>query len=365
MKPVNIVSFDIFRIRVPMKFTFKTSFGEIPFRETIIVKLTTDQGIIGYGESAALSEPVYLEESIGTVSNILQNIFKPLVMTKPMSPEIFYESTQHFRGNKIAKYGVECALWSIASQTENKPLATLLGTTHSQVELGESIGILPSIEETLDLIEKRVTEGYHRIKVKIKPGWDLKIVEIIREKFPHITLMVDANSAYTLNDIEIFKKLDTYNLLMIEQPLEFDDLWHHSLLQKKIKTPLCLDESIVSYSKAKKAIEMKACGIINVKPGRIGSLIETKRINDLAKENNIPLWCGGMLEAGIANAFNIYIAALSGFSLPADIFPSQKIFYEDIISPEIHMSKNGTVSVPTGIGLGFKVNEDRIHAFSV
>ncbi len=361
MTPVQIARFDIFRLRLPMKFTFKTSFGDIPFRETVVIKLTTDDGVVGYGESAALTEPVYLEESTDTVIAILENVLKPIVLNKALTPSDFYQETQHLRGNKIAKFGVECALWSIISQISGKPIVDLLGGTRREINLGESIGILPTVDETLQLITKRVEEGYHRIKVKIKPGWDVELVKIIRQSFPDLVLMVDANSAYTLDDLDTFKQLDNFNLLMIEQPLEFDDLWHHSLLQKEIKTPICLDESIVSYSKAKKAIELKACGIINVKPGRIGSLVEVLQINQLAKEQNIPLWCGGMLEAGIANAFNIFTASLSEFSLPADIFPSAKIFTEDIIVPEITMTKNGTVKVSRQLGLGFAVNEELIQ----
>lgn len=361
----KIIKAEAFHINLPIKFIFKTSFGEVKTRETIIVKLTTNEGIIGYGESAPLPEPVYLEETIGTCKHLLKDILFPIVLGKTMKPKKFVEKTSHFRGNRLAKYGVECALWMIQSQEEKIPIKKLIGSTRESIDIGESIGLLPDLDQTLEVIKKRIDQGYKRIKLKISPGHDLEFLKKIREKFPSIPLMVDANSAYTLNDLELFKKFDQFSLMMIEQPLGFDDIIDHSKLQKKINTPICLDESIVSFEHARKAIEIDACKIINVKPGRIGSLIETIKINKLAKKHNIKLWCGGMVESGIANAFNIYSASLSEFSLPADIFLSNKIFEEDIITNGIENSVPGEIAVPSDIGLGFEVDENIIKKYLV
>jgi O-succinylbenzoate synthase len=355
-----IKSAKVIVIRLPLKFPFRTGFGEVTFRESVLVKLTTQNGVVGYGEAAGLPLPVYLEEFTGSIVAALHDVLLPLVVGETMDPEIFYAKIASLRGNRLARYAVVCALCMIRSLEEKRPLSELIGGHRQQIAIGESIGMLPTIEQTLELIEQRVAEGYKRIKVKIKPGWDVELVRAIRHKFPELPLMVDANSSYTLADADKLKELDQFHLMMIEQPLEFDDLWHHSLLQKQLTTPICLDESITSFEKAQKAIAMGACRIINVKPGRIGSIVETMQINQLAKEAQIPLWCGGMLEAGIANAFNIAVASLSEFSLPADIFISAKIFAEDIVEPPITM-QNGLISVPQTSGLGFAVKENTIQ----
>lgn len=357
---IKVVKAELFHIRLATKFVFKTSFGEIKNRDTIIVKLTLNNGIVGYGESAPLSEPVYLEESIGTCKHIINDFLFPIVLGNNLTPKEFVEKTSHFRGNRIAKYGIECALWMIRSQLKSKSIKKLLNSKRTSVCIGESIGLLDSQSERNELIKKRINQGYKRIKLKISPDHDVEVIKNVRKTFPNLSLMVDANSAYSLKDIDVLKELDKYNLLMIEQPLGFDDIIDHAKLQVQIKTPICLDESIVSYEHARKAIELGACKIINVKPGRIGSLYETIRINKLAKKNNIKLWCGGMLEAGIANAFNIYAASLSEFKYPADIFLSNKIFEQDIISPIIDMKAKGEIEIPDKIGLGFKVNEEVI-----
>jgi O-succinylbenzoate synthase len=359
-----IVKAEAYHISLPIKFEFKTSFGVIKQRDTIIIKLTTDDGIVGWGESAPLTEPIYLEETIGTCKHVIKDFLFPIILGKLHTPEEFVKATTYIRGNRIAKYGIECALWTIQSQIQNLPITQLIKSKRKTVEIGESVGMLDNIENTIHLIEKRVLQGYKRIKLKISPGHDLNLVKKVRTQFPNLNLMVDANSAYTLKDINIFKKLDKYELMMIEQPLGFDDIIDHAKLQRKIKTPICLDESIVSYESASKAIEIGACKIINIKAGRIGSLWETIRINKLAK-NKVKLWCGGMLEAGIANTFNMYAASLSEFSLPADIFVSDKMFYKDIISTEIRMSAPGVIEVPQKIGLGYEVDENAIGIHTV
>jgi O-succinylbenzoate synthase len=360
----KIVKAEAFHISLPIKFSFKTSFGEIRQRDTIIVKLTTDDGIVGWGESAPLTEPIYLEETIETCKHVIKDFLFPLVLGDVKSPEEFVKATAYIRGNRIAKYGVECALWVIHSHLNQRPIAELINGKRKEIEIGESIGMMNSINETLDLIQKRNEQGYKRIKLKIAPNHDIQLIKKVREKFPTTQLMVDANSAYTLDDLPIFKELDMHHLMMIEQPLGFDDIIDHAKLQKLIKTPICLDESIVSYESASKAIELGSCKIINIKAGRIGSLWESTRINKLAK-NRVKLWCGGMLEAGIANIFNIYVASQSEFSLPADIFVSSKLFEEDIIVPTIEMLIPGIIQVPNRIGLGCEVREETITKYLV
>ncbi len=347
-----------------MKEPFVTGFGTIPSRDTVLVKLTTSDHIIGYGESAALTAPVYLSETIETCWHVMRDFLLPALRSEETSVTDYVAKTAYIREHKIAKFGVECALWSIDSQEKHISLATLLGGTRKKIEVGDSIGIQPNLERTLEVVEKRLEEGYKRIKVKIKPGWDIELVDGIRSAFPDIVLMVDANSSYTLKDLKVLQKLDAYHLLMIEQPLGFDDIIDHAKLQKQIATPICLDESITSLEKARQAIEIGACRIINIKPGRIGSLLETRDINELAKKAHIPLWCGGMIESGIGKAYNMAAASLSEFSLPADMSPSEVYFDKDVVANGIKLVE-GEARVSEIPGLGYEVDEEFIKKCTV
>jgi len=361
---MNIKKVSIFLVDLPMKVAFTTGFGTISTRPTVIVKLETSNGVIGWGESAALDSPIYNAEDVYTALHVIKDCILPRLLNHNVTLEEYAEETKWIRGNRIARFGVECALWDIHSQEKGVPISVLIGGKRQKVAVGESVGIQAEIIDTLKIIEKRLGEGYQRIKIKIRPGWDLNIIKAIRKVYPKIPLMVDANSAYTLKDIYIFQKLDEYNLMMIEQPLADDDIVDHAKIQKMIKTPICLDESIENAEDARKAIELGSCKIINVKPGRVGGLMESKLINDLAKKHHIPLWCGGMLESGIAKPFNMAAASLSEFSLPADMSPSDNYFKESITSPDILVSKGGFIGVPSVTGLGFKVSEKLINKYT-
>jgi O-succinylbenzoate synthase len=268
------------------------------------------------------------------------------------------------KGHPFAKTAVETAVWMILSLEANQPLSKLLGGTREKIGVGESIGIHPTIESTLEEIELRMEQGFQRMKVKTKPGWDVKLVKAIREKIGDYDLMVDANSSYTLNDLPTLKELDTFDLMMTEQPLADDDIIDHATLQKQIKTPVCLDESIHSAEDARKAIEIGATKIINIKPGRVGGLLESKKIHDVCKENGVGVWCGGMLETGIGRAFNIAVASLPNYIYPADMSPVNFFYKDDLVKESFTVDNKGFITVPTKPGLGFEIDEEKIKKYT-
>jgi o-succinylbenzoate synthase len=265
-----------------------------------------------------------------------------------------------FRGHNMAKAGLELAFMDLLAQVNEQSLSALIGGEFKRVNVGVSLGIQPTISRLLERVQRYLSLGYQRIKLKIKPGWDLDVVDEVRRKYPQILLSVDANSAYTFDDVDHLKQLDQFNLLMIEQPLQHDDLMDHARLQEMLTTSLCLDESIVNLRQAKMALELDSCRIINIKVGRVGGYSEALGIHDLCVSRRIPVWCGGMLESGIGRAHNIALASLRGFSLPGDISASSRYFERDIISPEVFVGEDGTVAVPDGKGLGFEVDEDYV-----
>jgi O-succinylbenzoate synthase len=269
------------------------------------------------------------------------------------------------RGHRMAKATIETACWDLDAKRAGVPLWKHLGGTRNEVSSGVSIGIQDSPDILLEKIHTEVDAGYQRIKIKIKPGWDLKIVERVRKEFPEIRLMGDANSAYKLSDVSLFQQLDQFNLMMLEQPLSHDDIFDHATLQRQIKTPICLDESIRSAEDATHAIELGSCKIVNVKLGRVGGHSEAKRIEPVARENEIPIWCGGMLESGIGRAHNIAMSTLAGFTLPGDVSASARYWEEDIIEPPVKVSASGTIKAPEAPGIGFAVNLPRIEALTV
>jgi len=269
------------------------------------------------------------------------------------------------RGHRMAKATIENACWDLEAKKLNVPLWKHLGGTRAEISCGVSIGIQESLEALLEKIEKEVNAGYQRIKIKIKPGWDVNIVKQVRQKFPDIRLMADANSAYTLADVSLFKELDNYDLMMVEQPLAHDDIFDHAELQKQITTPVCLDESIHSSEDAKHAIQLRAAQIVNLKLGRVGGHAQAKRVEQVCRENNIPVWCGGMLESGIGRAHNIAMSTLAGFTLPGDVSASGRYWHEDIIEPPVSVSSSGTITPPDKPGIGFKVNVSRVESLTV
>lgn len=363
---MKLVKVDILDLALPMIHPFETSFGKIENKHTVLVRAYDERGTFGYGEAPALQAPIYSPETSETVLNILEKFLVPLVLNRDFNdlPE-FVKFYKPILGHNFAKASLEAALWHVLAQTEKKSLKEIFGGTADKIPVGESLGIKSTVEEVLAEVDQRIKEGYRRTKVKIKPGWDVSVIEAIRNRFGDIDLQVDANSAYSLADLEVFQKLDEFNLVMIEQPLAHDDIVDHATLQKAVKTPVCLDESIESVEDARKAIEIGACRVINIKPPRVGGFWEAKKIHDLCQSKGIGVWCGGMLETGIGRAGNIALASLPNFVYPADMSPYQFYYQEDLIDPSYEVDREGFIAVSSSPGLGYTVREDRIQKYTV
>jgi O-succinylbenzoate synthase len=361
-KAVQIEKIEIRLIRLPLIEPFQTSFGSIDSRLIFLVSIEAD-GLKGWGEVVAAEEPLYSYETVGTAFHVIRDFLGPALISQPLqSASAVAHRFVQFRGHNMAKAGLELAFMDLLAQITQQSLSTLLGGERARVPVGVSLGIQPQLPQLLDRVEHYLALGYRRIKLKIKPGWDVGIVSEVRRHHPKIQLSVDANSAYTLADKDHLKKLDQFNLLMIEQPLENDDLLDHAHLQRELKTPLCLDESITGWRQAEKALQLGSCRIINIKVGRVGGYSQALPIHDLCFARHVPVWCGGMLESGIGRAHNIALASLCGFTLPGDISASSRYFPRDVIAPEVTVDPDGTVEVPTGIGLGFAVDFDFIES---
>lgn len=362
---MKIKQAELYHIQLPMKFPFVTGFGAISKRDAVLLKLTDENGLVGWGEASALWAPVYLEEDAQICWHVMSDLIIPLILNVDLEIDDYLEKTAWIRGNNMARFGVETALWSIKSQKTKTPIYKLLGGVRTKIPVGESIGIVVSTNELMSIVENRVSEGYQRIKLKIKPGHDYDYLCEVRKAYPKLAIMVDGNSSYTLRNLNDLKRLDNLNLLMIEQPLGYDDIIDHAKLQKELKTSICLDESIMSAEDARKACEIGACRIINVKPGRVGSLVECQKINNIAKKYGVKLWLGGMLETGIAKSYNLMVAALSEFTLPADVSSSKKFYDDDVTNPDIEVTCNGEVAVPMGVGIGVGVNKSTIKKYQL
>jgi len=333
--------------------------------EHIIVRVD-GEGIIGWGESVAEGTPFYSYETVQTAWHILRDFLIPSILGKDLKGiDEAIASYAIVRGHMMAKAGLEAALWDAFARSENKSLSRMLGGVRDKVDVGVSIGIQPTEKGLIKKVEGYLAEGYKRIKIKIAPGNDIQYVRALRKEFPGLLLQVDANSAYTLNDIGLFKKLDEYNLSLIEQPLGYDDIFDHSKLQREIKTPICLDESIHSLDDTRAAIELESCRIINIKPGRVGGFTESKLIHDYCASMKIPVWHGGMLESGIGRAGNVALASLPNFTLPGDISASKRYYKEDIVIPEFVVNKDGTMDVPAKPGIGVEVDMKMLEKVTV
>jgi len=354
---------DLQRIKIPLRSPFETSMGVETHKECILVRAYSGAHV-GFGESVAMDVPVYNEEDVDTVWYMLEKYLIPQLFTREIEhPDEVSRIFSWMRRNHMAKAALEGAVWDLYAKQQGLSLSQALGGSRATIDVGVSIGIEPTVEKLLQRVEGFIRDGYKKIKVKIKPGFDVEPMRAIRQKFgPDVPLMADANSAYTLKDIEMLKELDEFGLIMIEQPLAHDDIIDHATLQRELKTPICLDESIHTVEDARKAIGLGSCRIINIKIGRVGGLTEAKRIHDLCQEHQVPVWCGGMLEAGIGRAHNIAIASLSNFSIPGDTSPSNRYFTEDIVTPLIDFAKPGVLDVPTAPGIGFSINEDAIRS---
>lgn len=362
---MKIKEVTIRHLKMKLKHPFSTSFGTIVNKEFLLLEVADEQGTIGFGESVAFVAPWYTEETLKTTWHILEDFLIPLTLNQEIQhPEDALELFKGIRKNNMAKSAIEGALWDIYVQQTNQSLAHALGGKKEKIEVGISLGIQETMEKQLEVVAQAVNEGYKRIKLKIKPGWDVEVMRVLRNNFPDLSMMADANSAYTLADVETLKQLDEFNLMMIEQPLASDDIIDHAVLQKQIKTPICLDESINSLEDARKAIELGSCGVINIKIGRVGGISEAKKIHDYCEEKGIPVWCGGMLESGIGRAHNIALTALSNFVMPGDTAGSSHYFEQDIITPEV-IVQNGYITVPQEVGIGFAPNVGAINKYTV
>jgi O-succinylbenzoate synthase len=352
-------------LRMKLIAPFQTSTMVTDERRIVLVEAQVD-GVTGWGECVAGESPSYSPETTETAWHILRAHLWPLVQGQQFSEAAkIWEILEPVRGHNMAKGALEAAIWDAEAKQKGVPLAKLLGGVRDEISSGVSIGIKNSLDELSAAVKKELAAGYQRIKIKIKPGKDLEPVKRLRQDFPRIKLMVDANSAYRASDFPLLQQLEAYHLMMIEQPLGWDDLYAHAELQKKLQTPICLDECIHTFEHAQAAIALGACKIINIKLGRVGGFTVAKQIHDLCQANNIPVWCGGMLESGIGRAHNIALCTLPNFILPGDVTASRRYWHEDIIEPEVTVSPQGTIRVPTGAGIGFTPRMDRMEKFTV
>jgi O-succinylbenzoate synthase len=354
------------QIGMPLLHFFETSFSRTTERHMILVEVHGD-GLSGWGEVTAGENPFYNEEWTGSAWPLLRDYAIPRVLGHELaSAADVYPLTAHIRGHNMARGGLETAIWDLEARQKGIPLWQAIGGgARREIPCGVSIGIQDSIPQLLEKIAKELAAGYQRIKMKIKPGHDIESVRQVREHFPAIKLMVDANSAYTLADIGHLRKLDDYYLMMIEQPLDHDDIIDHAQLQCKLQTPICLDECIRTAHHAEQAIRMRACGIINIKLGRVGGFAEAKRVHDVALAAGVPVWCGGMLEAGIGRAHNIALATLPNFILPGDVSASKRYWKRDIIQPEVETTAHGTIAIRDEPGFGYGLDLDYIRSLTL
>lgn len=360
---MKIERIDLLQVSIPLIHFFETSFARVDREDHIIIKIYSE-GLTGYGESSVMTDPSYSYETTETVWHILKDFLLPAVVGKEINgADDLSNYIQGVRGHHFAKCGLEGGLWHLQSLREELPLYKIWGGTRNIIRSGVSIGIQDSIEELLDRVDGFLDEGYKRIKIKIKPGWDVEAVKAVRGRFDDIPLMVDANGAYSLEDVSIFKALDEFKLTMIEQPLHFADLVEHAELQNQISTPICLDESIGGFRSAQSALALESCRIINIKPGRVGGYLMARKIHDLCQKQNMPVWCGGMLEFGVGRAFNIALCSLPNFMFPGDVSSSSRYFHEDIVSPPIEFA-NGELEIPDVPGTGYKPDDTIIQKYT-
>ena len=348
-------------IRLPLVHFFETSFGRVYDQEFVLIRVD-DGSQFGYGECVADRTPYYSSETTETEWHLLEDYLIPLVLGVEFTdPRDVFPAMKRVRGHNMAKAGLEMACWDLSAKIAGVPLWQLLGGQGTEIASGVSVGIQDSLDQLVKKIETELAAGYRRIKIKIKPGWDIEAVAAVRRHFGSIPLMVDANAAYTLADADHLARLDEFDLMMIEQPLEYDDVRDHAHLQSRLRTPVCLDESIHTVGIAAEAIAAGACKIINIKPGRVGGFAESIRLHDLCAKQGIPVWHGGMLESGIGRTHNIHLATLPNFKLPGDIAASARYFDPDLVDPPITVRPDGTILVPQKPGIGVEVVEERLE----
>ena len=358
---LKVEAITLREIRMPLVHFFETSFGRTYSRRILLVTVHCD-GVDGWAESVAGEDPYYSSEWTESTWPTIKQYLAPAVLGRYLnSARESVPLMAKVRGHRMAKAAVENALWDAEAKQKKQPLWKLLGGTRQEIQCGVSIGIQDSIEQLIDKVQLELAAGYRRVKLKVKPGWDLKIIERVRSRWPDISLSCDANSAYTLDDVDHLRKFDQFNLLMIEQPLWNDDIYYHARLQRELHTSICLDESIRHARDCAAAVETGACRIVNIKVGRVGGFSEAKKIHDLCQANKLPVWCGGMLESGIGRAHNVALSTLENFKLPGDVSASKRYWKEDIIEPEVEVTRQGTITVSDAPGTGYRIREDLIE----
>ncbi len=361
---MKIEQIELYHLSIPFIYPFKFSNGVLSAHECLIVAVKSE-GLIGWGECPVFPFPFYTYETISTAHHVIKDFLIPQILGKQINnpyqvKNIFY----CIRGHNMAKSCLDSAIWDLSSKLNNLSLSELLGGHKKSIKVGVSVGIYENSTELLSKVDNYVEQGYQRIKLKIATNYAIKPLQIIREKYPHLMLMADANSAFSLADIDLFKALDEFNLLMIEQPLAYDDLLDHAQLQASINTPICLDESINTVNDTKNAIALKAGKVINLKPSRVGGITNALEIHNLCAEAGIKLWCGGMLESGIGRAANLHLASLNNFIFPADISATNRYFYEDIIQENFTLNKDdSTIDIPQGLGIGVEIDQKNFNKF--
>lgn len=358
---------EVMIVELPLLRPFVTGFGVTASRHTVLVHLVDDDGVEGWGEGPALDEPFYLSETTRTTFVVAVKHALPLALSAERTdPVSAYHAMRRIRGNTFAKAAVEAALWAIEASRRGVALRELFGGTGTAAAVGESLSISEQLDETLDEVRERLAEGYRRIKLKIEPGWDVEVVRAVRELVgPDVMLQADANASYTLDDADTLAALDDFGLACIEQPLGWDQLLEHAELQKRITTPVCLDESLRSYDDVRRALDIDACRNVNLKPSRVGGITESLRIAALCEERGVALWCGGMMESGIGRASNLALCSLSAFTHPADMSPASVLFESDLVDPTYEIGSDGTIPIPSKPGLGFDVCVERVEARAV
>jgi O-succinylbenzoate synthase len=350
---------------MPLVAPFETSFGRETDRQCVLITLQSE-GLAGYGECVATRDPGYNYETAGTAWHILKDFIAPLILNQDIPDALdFQRRVEGIRGHYLAKAGVEMALWDLLGKRDGRSLKEMFGGTRDKVEVGVSIGIQESASALVRTVESYLQNGYRRVKIKIKPGREIEETSAVRRAYPDLRLQVDANSAYTLETADALKPLDDLDLLLIEQPLYEDDIWDHRKLQAQLKTPICLDESILSPRHARYALEMESCKIINIKPARVAGLSQGIMIHDYCRERNVPVWCGGMLETGVGRASNLAIASLPGFILPGDISASDRYYQRDITNERFVLNNDSTIDVPDGPGLGVTIDKEALKQFTL
>ncbi len=360
---MKLQEIELSTIHLPLVRPFRTSFGTQTSREVLMVKITNENGTVGWAECVAMSEPLYSPEYVIGCLDLMKRFLIPALREKEsITAEDVPIVLKPFLGGQMAKAALETAILDAQLKDQGISLAKYLGATKTKVECGVSVGIANNLDALVEEVKSYVDAGYRRIKLKIEPGWDYEAVKTIRNLYPEIPLQVDANQAYSRSDGKLLAKLDEFNLLLIEQPLDEHDILGHAMLAKEVKTPICLDESIISLQSTEDALALKATTVINIKPGRVGGYIESKKIHDLCVKNNIPVWCGGMLETGIGRAANLALAALPGFTLPGDTSASARYFKQDITKPFV--MDDGYLTVPTGPGIGIEPDLEFLNSIT-